>query len=382
MPESINIEPVPSRRSMSWVSKVIWVLNWFAIGSLLLSILAPFVNPAVFWPLAFWGLLFPAFLLVNVIFLLYWWWRKRNQGWFTLIAILISIPYWSDYLQPGFNHNTEPPTKGINIVSYNVKLFDLYNWSNNKQSKSIMFNQLNSLMPEVLCVQEFYTEDAGANRNLDSLKNLLVLPYVHAEYTITLRKDDHWGIATFSRYPIVNQGRIQFNNRTNNICIYTDITVGNDTIRVYNMHLQSLSLGYADLNFLKNPEQSKDDVTASKNILRRMKAAYIKRSGQANAIAKHIAECRYPVIVCGDFNDTPNSYSYRTIKGNMNDAFIKSGKGFGQTFINDWPAPRIDYILFSNRFTSYQFKIHEEMNISDHYPISTKLVLHPVEVDH
>ncbi|HEU4716251.1 MAG TPA: endonuclease/exonuclease/phosphatase family protein [Bacteroidia bacterium] len=346
-------------------------VNWTFILLLGLSCLAPFVNPAVFWPLAFSGLLFPLFFLVNALLLLWWTIRRKRRGFYSLAMFLLSLPMY--FRQAAvFGTKEKSPPGAVKIMSYNVKLFDLYNWTGNRESRAEIFSLLKAQQPQLLCLQEFFNQDTGRFRNLDSLKKLLALPYAHTEYTISLHGDDHWGMATFSQFPIVNEGKIVFNNRSNNICIYTDILMNGDTVRVYNMHLQSISFGYADLKFLREmskAEQSADELENSRNILRRMKRAYIRRANQSQAVADHIAQCPYPVIVCGDFNDTPTSYTYRTIGKNLEDSFLESGRGFGKTFINPFPFPRIDYIFHSSQFSTWQFNVIRTDNLSDHYPV-------------
>lgn len=356
---------------------MLW-LNWFAIVGLGLACLAPFVSPAIFWPLAFFGLCHPAFVLLNFIFLLWWIIRKRKQAFYTLGILLLSIPYYGMQFRFHFGAQEKAPSSAITVMSYNVKLFDLYNWTGNKKTRGAIFSMMQKQKPDLVCLQEFFNQDSGAFRNLDTLKKLLQLPFAHVEYTISLHKDDHWGVVTFSKFPIINQGKIVFNNRNNNTCIYTDVIILHDTIRIYNMHLQSVSFGYADYKFLEqftNGEDADSEVESSKNILRRMKRAYVKRSNQANSIAEHIASCPYPVIVCGDFNDNPISYSYKTISSGLQDAYMESGTGFGKTFVNPFPLPRIDYILHSKSMRSWEFKVEKQENLSDHYPVVCKILI-------
>jgi endonuclease/exonuclease/phosphatase family metal-dependent hydrolase len=118
----------------------------------------------------------------------------------------------------------------------------------------------------------------------------------------------------------------------------------------------------------------KNEMEKSKSILRRMKRAFVKRAIQADGIALHIASCRYKVIVCGDFNDTPASYVYHTIRGNLKDAFIESGSGFEQTYAGIFPKFRIDYIFHSKEFKSKQYH-HLSETVTDHYPIISYIQL-------
>ena len=143
------------------------------------------------------------------------------------------------------------------------------------------------------------------------------------------------------------------------------------------MHLQSIAFIKEDYKFIEAIQNNKEteNIEPSKNIIKRLKRAFIKRSSQANLIAAHIEDCDYPVIVCGDFNDTPNSYCYKTISNKLNDAFVSSGNGFGRTYTGIFPSFRIDYILYSNAFKSYKYKTIQK-KFSDHYPVSTYLELH------
>jgi endonuclease/exonuclease/phosphatase family metal-dependent hydrolase len=112
-----------------------------------------------------------------------------------------------------------------------------------------------------------------------------------------------------------------------------------------------------------------DEIEGSKNLLRRLKRAFVRRAPQAEMVAEHIRKCRYPVIVCGDFNDTPFSYTYNTVKGNLNDAFIECGNGFGKTYNGIFPSFRIDYILHSGSLVPSGYYTHSE-SYSDHFPVS------------
>ena len=146
------------------------------------------------------------------------------------------------------------------------------------------------------------------------------------------------------------------------------------------MHLQSISFGDADYKFIEALKENNDTLDAddieiaSKNILRRIKRAFIKRSTQTEKIIAHINSCKYPVIICGDFNDTPFSYTYHSFSEKLQDAFMESGSGIGNTYIGNFPSYRIDYIFHSDDFTSSDFQVLPE-ELSDHYPVSCNLLL-------
>lgn len=346
---------------------------------LLGSYFAPYVKPTVYWPVAFLGLAYMPLVIFAMLFTIYFSWKKRRRAVLSGIVVISGFSLFTKNVQFTQPDNISATVKNghmpFNVMTYNTKLFDLYNWSHNETTRQKMFAQLKNANPDILCMQEFFNCDTGKYNNVDSLRNKLGYDYQHVEYTLTLRKNQHFGIITCSRYPIVNKGSIVFNNRSNNICIYTDMLVAGDTVRVYNMHLQSIRFGYADKQFidaLTSAEDAENEIENSKNILRRIKRAYTKRAGQAESIAAHIATCRYPVIVCGDFNDTPNSFAYETISENLEDAFLECGYGYPRTFSAPLPLPRIDYLLYSKSFTASDYMI-DEKEYSDHYPVSCVL---------
>ncbi len=324
--------------------------------------------------LAFFGLAFPIILFANLAFVIYWIAQFRIQALFSIVAILLSAKTCLGFIQIDFTTD-KISNKDIKIMSYNSMLFDLYNWKKNNESRNQILTSLAEENPDILCLQEFYTsEEKNDFNNIDTVTGLLNAKNHHVEFTTTLRKYDHWGIATFTKFPIIKKGKIEFNTSANNICIYTDIVIKKDTIRVYNMHLQSIRFQKADYKFIDQVKNdtvdTKDEVEKSKNILRRLKRAFVKRAVQADAIASHIASCKYKVIVCGDFNDTPASYVYNTVRGDLKDAFIESGSGFEQTYAGKFPRFRIDYILHSKEFTSKNYH-HLTETLTDHYQIVT-----------
>ena len=298
----------------------------------------------------------------------------RIIGLWSVLALAIGWNSFSSSFQ--FNLNTSIPTnKDIKVMSYNCMLFDLYNWSHNKKSRELIFDMLQEESPDILCLQEFFTSESKHHfNNTDTLTKFLPAKNIHTEYAISLRGNDHWGIATLSKYPIVKKGKILFNTNSNNICIFTDVLIHQDTVRIYNIHLASIHFGKKEYQFIDDiiNDKTTEEIEGSKNILRRLKLAFIKRSEQATIVAQHMAECKYKKIICGDFNDTPSSFAYRKLKGDLNDAFIESGSGLGKTYAGKLPALRIDYILYSNSFESYNYKNFPE-TYTDHYPISCYL---------
>jgi len=362
------------QRKLSLVNRIALWLNYLLALCLLVSIAAKYISPILFWLPAFFGLAFPFLFVLNLLFIVYWLAQFKIQALFGLVLLVLALPTATGFLQVSFGQDKQQK-KQLRVTSYNSMLFDLYNWYHNHETRPRIFNSLSEINPDILCLQEFYTsEQEGDYNNIDTVKRLLQTPYFHSEYTTTLREFDHWGVATFSKYPIVNQGKIVFNTASNNICIFSDIVIGPDTIRVYNIHLQSVGFSKKDNKFLNDvlsSSDANDEVDNGKNILRRLKRAFVKRTNQVNMIVAHLKTCPYKIILCGDFNDTAASYTYYKLTAGLNDAFVERGLGFGRTYAGNWPQFRIDYILHDKELTCSSYKRAQE-TFTDHYPITAE----------
>jgi endonuclease/exonuclease/phosphatase family metal-dependent hydrolase len=349
---------------------MLW-LNYLVIVCLLAATAAKYISPALFWIPAFFGLAFPHLFILNCLFLVYWLAQLKPVLIFGVIALCLGIPTAYRYVQLSFTDG-ESKSKPLKVTSYNCMLFDLYNWSNNAGTRASILGSLSEIGPDILCLQEYYTsEEPGDFNNTDTLKEMLNMPHYQEEFTTTLRGNDHWGVATFSKFPIVRRGKILFNTRSNNICIFTDILIGGDTVRVYNLHLQSISFSKKDNQFLQDviAQKAEDEVAGSKNILRRLKRAFIKRTAQVEMIAAHMKTCRYKIILCGDFNDTAASYAYQRLSRGLGDAFVEKGFGLGKTYAGKWPQFRIDFIFHDKGLHCSDYRRSNETN-TDHYPIT------------
>ena len=350
---------------------------------LLVSLLAAYISPALAWTMALFGIAYPYLLLLNILFVLYWLLLLDKAVLLSLTVILLSYPLLSKQVRFNFlSPKALPAESSFKLLSFNARLFDLYQWTNRGDTRARIFSLLQQEAPHIICLQEFYTSSTrkGLN-NLDSLPQLLQAPFAHTVYTDTRNGTDHWGIATFSKYPMVRKGKIFFNEATNNLCIYADIKIRQDTIRVYNVHFQSNRFQKEDYEFLGKPNAHNSKWIASQNILNRLKTGAIKRSRQVDMVADHIDKSPYPVIICGDFNDPPSSYTYNRIKSQLQDAFVETGSGLGNTYNGIIPLLRIDYILHGPQLSSTGFRVIKE-NLSDHFPITCRLEVKPAAGSH
>jgi endonuclease/exonuclease/phosphatase family metal-dependent hydrolase len=362
---------VRQARKLSLLNRILLWVNYAFIIALIISVCAKFISPQLFWVIAFFGLAFPYLLLFNLFFVVYWLSQFRREALISLVLILLCFFTIRRYVQVTFKSSGS--NEDVKVTSYNSMIFDLYNWSKNKQSRHNILTSLQEINPDVLCLQEFYNSSTMPEYyNIDTVIDHLNTKFYHVEYTSIAKTHNHFGIATFSKYPIINKGKILFETRSNNICIYSDVIVGKDTVRIYNMHLQSISFSKKDYTFigdLTDDDDAKDELENSKSILRRLKRAFIKRAAQAEKVAASLRSCPYKVILCGDFNDTPASYSYELISKDLKDAFVEKGNGFGRTYAGKFPQFRIDYIMHSKdiRCTRY---LRGEETFTDHFPIT------------
>lgn len=351
--------------------KILVLTNYLAAFALLLSIIAPFVSPEHVKILSIFGLAFPYLIITNIIFLSFWILFKSPN---LMISLTLILFIGGRYV---YNRSIQNPTKVesnkqdklFSVMSFNVRVFDLYNWTNNKQSRDKIFSFIRKEAPEVLCIQEYFNSTNSKYFTVhDSLMANQSFKYSHIHYTDQL-KDNNFGIATYSNYKIINKQAYPF-KKTNNLFITSDIIIGLDTVRVINCHLESIRLNEKDYNIIDSIKivSEKQHLKEVEGIVARFQDAFVKRSHQANYINYIISESPYPTICSGDFNDTQNSYAYNTIKENLYDSFITTGAINGGTYNRFFPSFRIDFLLYSNQIQCNDFETYN-VDLSDHKPI-------------
>ncbi len=372
-PEEKKAKP---KRPSRWHTPI-WWLNGLAVIGLLLSYLSAHVSPATFWPLAFFGMAYPFLLVANLLCIVWWFLFRRKRLWPSLIAIVLGWGHVGEYVQLlGDKDAPDEVAKPFKVMSWNVRLFDLYDWSHSDHTREEILRTLRLEDADILCMQEFLNE----RKSKHPIRQVLLKDYRFTQcadaYTAHTRRGHDFGIATYSTFPIVNKGTIQFPDDLNNLCLWTDIVIGNDTVRVYNAHLASIRFGDLDYRFMKEVVKGEgtDSIsTAGTRIMDRLKNAFIRRATEVERITKHMRTSPHPVIWCGDLNDTPMSYSYQTLRGSgLEDAFEESGSGVGHTYIGAFPSFRIDHVLHGDALRAWDFRTLPE-ELSDHRAITTRM---------
>lgn len=335
-------------------------VNVICILALLLSLLSKYLSPDIWHIPAYLGLVFPIILLVNFSFAIFWicvmQWR-----WLLCSFIAIVLSFVSVRSTFGFSTQTSPPLIGesISLMSYNVCACQNFK----KTGENTLLKYIASQNADIVCLQEFAISTQANFLTLWDVCNALKqYPYRHIDFKNNNGRRKS-GVATFSKYPIINKKRIPIESSFNS-AQYSDIVVKGDTIRVFNNHLESNRLtGGNILSLEKKTIQEYTSVLTDK-----LSVAYKIRAKQANTIAEEIELSPYKAIVCGDFNDVPISYTYHKIKGDLKDAFVENSWGMGTTFHGSWLRIRIDYMLHDADLQSFGYK-RDRVNHSDHYPI-------------
>lgn len=361
---------------IKWLAQLLLLIN-LGVGFLLLvSLSSTYVDPINWWLPSILGLGFLQLFFINVLFLPVWLVLNKRYALYSLVFLVFGFTELPNHLQ--FNLQEDSNTNTTKVLTLNVRNFDLYNWSMNKKTRDKILKTINGTEAEIICLQEFFNT-TDPNHDFVTLDTILKFKrkYVsHIEYTSTVKGTEHWGISTFSTYPIIGGGKIPFEKNSNNICIYSDLKIDKDTFRVYNLHLASLKFAKEDYQYIEKVRKhiDQEDVNGGKGLVKKLNNAFINRSMQSQKVKKHMNDSPYPIILCGDFNDTPTSFAYNTLAKGLQDSFKKKGNGFGSTYNGILPFLRIDYILADRRIKILKHEIIRN-NLSDHFPISVSLEL-------
>lgn len=339
-------------RNLGFFNKLVFFLNSLFAFFLLVGYILPYFPPRIFPPASVLTLVIPVLLAVNLGFVVYWLIQFKRQ--FLLSALLIAFSFFNGKTLYRFGDEVLPKEiakteNQLNVLSYNVRVFRSETYNAQAITKGVT-QLVADAHPDVICFQEF------SSHNAPDLKEL---PY---KYLGSEAKKINYGPAIFSKYKIINGGSLDFKSTYNN-GVFVDLVKGKDTIRVYNLHMQSLAL---------TPKLDALEEENTKSLVGRLGQAFKKQQEQTGLFLKHQAACTYKKVVTGDFNNTVYSYTYNKIRGEKKDAFEEKGSGFGRTFIFDVIPMRIDFILADPELQINAFR-NFDIDFSDHYPIQAVL---------
>lgn len=336
-------------KGLSFFGKAIFFFNSIFAILLVLGYALPYIPPHIFPRLSVLSLLLPVLLLVNAVFLVYWVLRGKRQLFLSAFVLIIGIGHISSLYHFG-NTKSDVGIEGVKLLSYNVRSFNLNGWSKQKNIGDRIIEFVTKKDPDIVCFQEYNPE------------HILTREQYPYHYKKMIGSSNLFGQIIYSKYPIIHTGSLDFKNTGNN-AIFADITIGNDTVRIYNVHFQSLRVS-SKFNTLKEED--------SKRLLGRIGEAFKKQEEQVMTFLDSEKKSPYPVIVAGDFNNSSTSYMYRKIRGTKQDAYEKAGSGTGRSFTFDFIPLRIDFILADPKFEILQFENYN-IKLSDHYPIESSI---------
>lgn len=328
-----------------------------AVG-LLCAYLGRWISPEKVWIFAFAGMGAPMLYVVNAAAMLYWVMRWRRWAVLPVVVLIIGIGGVSMFFKPTLSrhHNDEIPRGATMVMTYNVEAFE------GGVERTAEF--IRTQQPDILCLQEYESRNEGRERYIDSLigpENV-----VHSYSRANAEGGGGFGVAILSRWKIVDSGEIHFAG-TANSAMWADVVAGDDTLRVFNCHLQSTSVSREDVKYVEDfaAEQNEE---RTRTIAAKLRRSFAMRAMQVDSIAPLIKGSPHRTIVCGDFNDTPMSYAYTRLRGRLKDTFVESGRGVPGTYRGLFNVLRIDHVLHSRGMRGVSYAIPEG-GTSDHKPV-------------
>ncbi|MDC0230693.1 endonuclease/exonuclease/phosphatase family protein, partial [Aureispira] len=355
---------------LRWIKDMIYkMLFGFNIvaGFLLLGVyIAPFVPPSKIHWFAILAIGYPYLFFLNLLFAGWWLYKRKRYFYLSAIILIIGYQHFFNFIGLNFSASKLSPAS-ICVMSYNVHYFNAINLlkeSDLRTAQKEILKTIKKQSIDIFCGQEF----AGKTKNYTQKSRAFLSDTMGLKYSFS---GGGSSLTIFSKYPIKAKGNIDFEGSYNG-AIYADIQYKEQLIRVYCLHLQSIRLGMDESELFKSENLASlgQDKTQKKykRIGSKLKQAFLLREEQANYIAKHIQKSPYPVLVCGDLNDTPSSYAYNQLSHGLKDSFKEKGTGFGSTYAGSLPFLRIDYAFTSPSWTIENFQVIPN-TCSDHYPI-------------
>ncbi len=331
--------------------------------------------PGSHYIFSFLYLTIPFTWLFNLIAILIYYRQRSRLILIPLLFIVISLPQLKETFAINLKSDFSEDSV-LKVVSYNVGAFNylrFYSIMDTLASKESIDWLASNIDADIICLQEFYNDDGNiAEQSLERLED----NDIHYFYTNPIKIGKHngyFGLITFSRYPIVDAGPLIFGDTGLNRGVYTDVRINDDTLRIINIHLKSMTIRIDSSATLKDPTSILANALKIKD---KLKMGFNNRNREIEIIADFIDESPYKVIICGDFNETPYSYVYRHLKKRLRNAFEDAGNGFGFTY-NRFPYfIRIDNHFYDPALKAVYFTVHDNNNHSDHLPVEAHYTFH------
>lgn len=348
------------RKFLLFTNKVLVVLT-------LLCYLSTLVSPEIIWVAGFFSYLIPPLFIVHGICMYLWYrWKKINML-YSAITILVGYKFIVSTIALNLDASEG---HDLSVLTYNTRVFNVYDHLNkNFESSKKMINWIKQDDSDIKCFQEFYNKKDSEvfNTSEELMQNGKYYSYVQPKAVVDKQE---FGLAIYSKFPIIDKGRVTFKEKSQNDAIFVDVVSKKDTIRIINVHLQSMSI---NANVF---DEKYDWKTNLINLGKKLKKGFIARAQQLEAIEQYIVNCRYRVILCGDLNDPPYSYTYFKLQCMLNSAFEDAANGFGFSYNGKLFFLRIDNQFYGKGFKPVNHQTLRDVSYSDHFPIK---VLYQIE---
>lgn len=335
-------------KNLGWFDKLVFFLNSLFAAALLFSYLLPYIPPDSFALLSVLSLGVPLLIIANFLFLIYWVLRFKRQFLLPFIVLLLGFNHVTSIYEFSGSEVEEISEDDLVLITYNVRQFNQFGFDKQKNVPEKISAFIRDQDPDVISMQEYFSGE------------LTIAESFPHKYIKMKNKSAEFGLAIFSKYPIINSGSLDFNTASNNNGVFADIAIKGDTVRVINVHLQSFSM---------KPNLGNLEKEHSKKVFLGMGKTFVRQQEQMELVLETMKSSPYRVIVMGDFNNTAYSYIYRKLTSEgLDDAYKEDGNGFGRTFDFDYFPLRIDYILVDESLEVISFEAFE-IHYSDHFPI-------------
>lgn len=350
---------------MKFTRGLIFLLNVLLGMVTLLSFLTPFINPKFYWVFSIIGVFFPVYMILHVLFLGFWLFIEWKKSIVSLLCLIFGFQHLQNYV--GFRSQLPVVDKEntIEIASCNIS-YGYYLIEKDKVDKKenllLVQEELEKLKEaDIICFQEV------GGYIFETIKKSFPKHKIYKTQK---------GVVILSRFPFGEKGIIDFGSITNS-CIWADIKMAGETVRVYNFHLQSNKVSKDADDMVENfqTKDSKKWYQDIKGMLRKYRNTNISRAQQIDKIMEHVKNCPHPFLIGTDMNDVPVSYIYRRVSSYAKDSFSEKGEGLGTTYRGNIPLLRIDYLFYSDPFQCVQFQ-KTAMTATDHFAIRSTLKYH------
>jgi endonuclease/exonuclease/phosphatase family metal-dependent hydrolase len=312
------------------------------------------------------GLGYPVLLGINLLFILFWLLKLDRRILLSAVVIALGFFHLQALYQMEGSNKVVNATESFRISTFNVRMFNHYDWLADDAIADKIALEIEQLKPDLLFLQEYYKTDKVPE---------LDFKFKHVRMT---NVGENYGLVIYSNFPILESGITNYNDtalRENNEFIFADIKIHDKTYRCINAHLASVGLGKTDYKRLDNPTEGtqKDIEQGFMTIAKRVGKAFERRESQTNRLLRAIESSPYPVVLAGDFNDTPSSHTYHSFEGLLKDSFLEAGNGFSKTYIRSKIIPlRIDYIFHDIGLRAFNYSVSNK-ELSDHYAVTVDL---------